>query len=163
MQSRDEKPLSELYDASVDAYDKLYMEIQTKKYLLIKNLYKPKSVLDVGIGTGYICITGILYIIGIDISFKSLQKARERCEYADLILASADNIPIKGGFDLVLMISTIHHLKDPCKIVKEISQLGRHIAISIMKKYDAIESLDECLTNMGFKKMDLWDDVLYTR
>ncbi len=163
MQSGDEKPLSELYDASVDAYDKLYMEIQTKKYLLIKSLYKPETLLDIGIGTGYVCMTGIPYIVGIDISFKSLQKAGERCEYADLILASADNIPIKGRFDLVLMISTIHHLKDPCKIAKEISLLGRHIAISIMKKYSAIESLDECLSKMGFKKMDLWDDILYTR
>jgi len=157
------KPLSELYDASVEAYDKLYMDIQTKKYLLIINMYKPKSILDIGIGTGYVCRTSSSYIIGVDISFKSLVKARDRCEYADLILTSAENLPIKGPFDLILMISTIHHIKDPFRIVKEITKLGNHIAISVMKRLEYQTTFLDNLVKMGFKKMDLWDDVLYVK
>ncbi len=157
------KPLSELYDASVEAYDKLYMEIQTKKYMLIKSLFKPKSILDIGIGTGYVCRTGDQYIVGIDISFKSLEKARDRCEYADLVLASAEEIPIKGIFDLVLIISSVHHFKDPCRVADSVSRLGRNIAISVMKRYNGLDSIEKCLMNLGFRKMDLWDDILYVR
>ncbi|HIQ12884.1 MAG TPA: class I SAM-dependent methyltransferase, partial [Thermoprotei archaeon] len=153
--------ISKLYDESVDAYDRLYRDIQRRKYLLICNMYNPQNILDLGIGTGYICEVTNSYIIGIDISYKSLLKARIRCGYADLILTSIEDPPIRGGFDLVLMISTIHHLKNPFLTVENISRLGSNIAISVMKRFESSTKIREYLLKHGYRELDLWDDKLY--
>lgn len=155
--------ISRLYDESVDAYDQLYRDIQMRKCLLIHNMYNPNNILDLGIGTGYICEVSNSYIVGIDISYKSLLKARMRCRYADLILTSVEAPPLRGGFDLVLMISTIHHLKNPYLTVERISRLGSNIAISVMKRFEYSTTIRDFLLKQGFKELDLWDDKLYIK
>lgn len=157
----DEKGLNELsvmYDASSEAYDKLYEGIQLRKYILLYNMLKGRNILDVGIGTGYLYKNFNGYVIGIDISIRSLAIAYKRGKYIDCILGDGRDPPVRPIFDTVFCISTIHHLGDITNHIDKLLRLGRRGAITILKKLIEYREVEKLAHKNGLKIIDLWDE-----
>ena len=109
-----------LYDASVDAYDTLYMDEQLGKYAFIFDHIgglKGRTILDIGVGTGlyFMILSDNLYLIGLDTSFKSLEKAFKRAlrYYVDLVYCDGEDPPIRlESIDVIVSVTTVHHFRD---------------------------------------------------
>lgn len=89
-------------------------------------------VLDLGCGTGRQAIPlakmGV-QVVGVDISEEMLFLASEKIkknglgEYIDLIVADAENLPLKNNiFDACIAYGTFHHLKNPSASIKKLSK-----------------------------------------
>lgn len=95
---------------------------------IVKRLhFKPKSVLELGCGTGgFLAAAGKRYdrIIGIDIAFRWLVIARKRLEEqrlsVPLICACAENLPFREGvFDFILADSVLEHVSQQDDLFRE--------------------------------------------
>lgn len=88
------------------------------------------KVLEVGCGTGHwLSILSDLPIelTGVDPSRAMLEKARRRVARAQLVCASAENIPFPGGsFDLIFCVNAFHHFSDPKKFLRDSRLLLRN-------------------------------------
>jgi 2-polyprenyl-3-methyl-5-hydroxy-6-metoxy-1,4-benzoquinol methylase len=76
------------------------------------NLVPEDRILDVGCGNGIITqlLSGKCSIVGMDISKKMLEKARQKDQLSDYVLGEAARIPFSNScFDDVISISVIHH------------------------------------------------------
>lgn len=113
-------------------YDKKYWE-KTAKYLLEYYAIKDgMKVLDIGCAKGFLLYeikkaNPTLQVYGVDISKYAIANAKEEVK-ADLINASADNLPFEDNFfDLVISINTIDHLDmEGCaKALKEIERVKK--------------------------------------
>lgn len=85
------------------------------------------SVLEIGVGMGSDYLEWLKAgadAIGVDISSKSLERARHRCEVAgyvpDLRVADAEQLPfIDDRFDVVYSYGVMHHSPDTPRCVRE--------------------------------------------
>jgi len=97
------------------------------EYFLRKKSLTPSSILDLGCGTG--AVVKELQSRKIGKEYLAVDYSKEAIEYlkknsrgiktqvADL---SSDKAPIKGFFDLVLVIHVLQHLEDPDNLIKNI-------------------------------------------
>ena len=88
----------------------------------LRNIYNPKTVLEVGCGTGRwlrefdSCKTKIL---GLDYS-KGMLKEASSMQNVILIRGDANNLPIqKNLFDMIYCVNAIHHFNDGLQFVSE--------------------------------------------
>ncbi|MEM3382528.1 MAG: class I SAM-dependent methyltransferase [Nitrososphaerales archaeon] len=82
------------------------------KYVDYENL---RNVLEVGCGSG-VHKNDFNNYVGVDISITALEKAKP----ANLVLASADNLPFKNcSFELVISFNLIEHLYNPERFLDE--------------------------------------------
>jgi SAM-dependent methyltransferase len=66
-------------------------------------------------------------LTGVDPSCAMLEKARLRVAGAQLVCASAENIPFPGGsFDLIFCVNAFHHFSDPRKFLRDSRLLLRN-------------------------------------
>ena len=94
-----------------------------------------ERILDIGCGTGHltakIAASGA-EVTGMDRSAEMVRQAREAYPEIRFEVADATNIPLEGGFDAVFSNATLHWIKEPEKVVAEISRLlkpdGRLVA-----------------------------------
>ncbi len=145
------------YDSSVDAYDTLYGDLSRRKYMVLLDMLGDGEVLDIGIGTGQICgfIAG-RYGVGVDISFKSLHKAAERCESMDLVLGDVREGFLRRGFDIGLAVSTCHHLGLEC--IELLDRYTSRWAAGYIYKFLGQEELERLSRRGGYKLLRLWDE-----
>lgn len=106
-----------IFDLLAERYDKWYdrhREIYEKELRLIRKPKKPS--LEIGVGTGRFC-EPLGIDIGIDISKKVLEIAKNRCK---VIRADACNMPFKDEvFSTVYIIFTLCFLENPNESLKE--------------------------------------------
>jgi len=98
-----------------------------------KNLRSGDIVIDIGTGTGKICISLAeqnIRTIGIDISEDMVLIAKKKVESfgfnrsVDFILADAENPPFKKNlFDACIFSGTLHHVPDPAMAITNTSGL----------------------------------------
>ncbi len=99
---------------------------QELKLLLKHYNFKNKRVLDVGCGRGELTSKLGKYckeIIGIDSSIKKLKQAKKskKVKYKK---ALAEKLPFKDkSFDCIIIIVTLHHMKNKNKILREIKRV----------------------------------------
>ena len=152
------------YDATAQIYDARYEEEQTAKYAAaLENLQKRelKLVLDVGCGTGLLFshITQMSRrIIGVDISRKTLLKAKERTKNltnVEVILADADFIPLRENIvDRLFAITVLQNSPNPAQTLNEskrISKTEADIVITGLKKVFSLEDFRDLLQKAGLR------------
>lgn len=92
---------------------------------------RPKSILDVGCGEGFIASEikkklPNLSITGIDISKEAVTEFKVRCRGAKGFVGSADKLPFGDkSFDIVVCSEVLEHLDDPGGALKEMVRVVR--------------------------------------
>lgn len=120
------------YDEIANAYDMRYARYS---YPGIKATLKdfvdgaPKSVLELGCGTGYflaeLARSGHS-ATGIDPSARMLAHARSRADCAQLVQGRAEALPFPdASFDRVIVINALHHFLDPRTAIGEARRVLR--------------------------------------
>ncbi len=86
-----------------------------------------RGVLDIGTGTGFglnvakdVLREKATRFVGCDISPEMLDIAASRMNNAELVLFDGTRLPFEDGdFDLVLLVSMLHHLREPVPLLHE--------------------------------------------
>jgi ubiquinone/menaquinone biosynthesis C-methylase UbiE len=152
------------YDLTAHIYDMRYAEEQASKIeaaLEKLTMEKLAFVLDVG------CGTGILFdyvaekaeaTVGLDISRKILLQAQKRAknfQNVHLILADADNIPLRENvFTHIFGITLLQNMPNPAKTLKEIKRVARddaYIIVTGLKKVFNLQTFENLLQNADLK------------
>ncbi|HXX87973.1 MAG TPA: class I SAM-dependent methyltransferase [Candidatus Acidoferrum sp.] len=159
------------YDATAHIYDARYEEEQTAKYAAaLENLQKRELglVLDVGCGTGllfsYIKQTS-RKIVGVDISKKTLFKAKERARNlanVEVILADADFIPLREDIvDRLFAFTVLQNSPNPARTLdesKRISKSEADIVITGLKKVFLLGDFRDLLQKVGLNVESFVDE-----
>jgi ubiquinone/menaquinone biosynthesis C-methylase UbiE len=161
------------YDLTALMYDMRYFEEQTAKIEAALDGLKMERcsvVLDVGCGTGLLfghVADRTQTTVGLDISKKSLLQAKKRIAHfqdVHLIVADADNIPLKGHtFSHVFAFTLVQNMPNPAKTLKEIRRVAKEDATTVvtgMKKAFTIEEFEELIQDAGFNIIALKDEGL---
>jgi malonyl-CoA O-methyltransferase len=148
------------YDATADIYDMRYAEEQAAKYgVALENTQKERLglVLDVGCGTGLLfshVADRAEAIVGLDISKKTLLKARDRVRFVwdvHLVCADVDFLPfVEKVFDNVFAMTLIQNTPDPSRTLGEIrrvSRCGATVVVTGLKKVFSKEAFRKLLHN----------------
>lgn len=103
----------------------LFRSIEAKNISRIK---MKRPILDIGCGFGE--FAGVFFEsqveMGIDISWKELLTAKRGNKYKKLKRADARNLPFKdSSFNTVLSVSTLEHIKEVEKVIKEVKRVLR--------------------------------------
>jgi malonyl-CoA O-methyltransferase len=159
------------YDATARIYDLRYEQEQTAKYnAALRSLEKRdlRLVLDVGCGTGLLfdhIKNKAEATIGLDISKKTLLKARERAATLPnihIICADADFMPLKEHtFDHVFAVTLIQNSPNPAQTLNEINQVSKDdaaIVVTGLKKIFSKEAFEHLLCNAGLHIIVLNDE-----
>lgn len=92
--------------------------------------FDKKRMLDLGCGYGWHCIyameQGAASVVGVDISQKMLEVARQKTEFpqVEYICAAMEDIDFpKGSFDIILSSLALHYIKDFDSVVKKAESL----------------------------------------
>ena len=150
------------YNTISPGYDRLHLEEQREKALLIKENLVPKGLLlDVGAGTGS---TTALFqkeaeCIALDPS-KEMLKGFQGMK----VVAKAEQLPFKeNSFDTVISITALHHadLKQAKKEIERVSKNDVGIAISFFKRGKNF-ALAKALFK-GFQQIDAEKDLIFVR
>jgi len=145
------------YDITASIYDRRYAEEQTTKIkAAMENVHLDKDslALDAGCGTGLLfnhIVDKAKTVVGLDISKKSLLKARERSKSfpsVHLVLADADYMPFqKWVFSNAFAMTLIQNAPDPAKTLNEMKRVTRNDALL------AVTGLKKSFSNEVFKKL----------
>ena len=122
-------PLASSYEKATRlAIDIYYNKVASE----IVSAFKEGLILDLGTGPGYLPVEIVrsapnIKIVGIDLSRKLIQMARENAQkagFADRLEFSVGNSAKlrfdDASFDMVLSTGMLHSLKDPIKVFREI-------------------------------------------
>ncbi len=126
-------------------------------YFVDKYLYGKNKVLDVGCGSGTLCLyiaNKKKNILGIDISKKAIQtciessKTLNLTEYTSFKAIDFPKQSINGKFDLVILTEVIEHIKDDKLALKSIYKLLNKNGILII----STPSVNALLHKIGYAK-----------
>lgn len=174
MKEWDEKrSVMQRYDSTAHIYDMRYSEEQASKIeAAMKNVTIGKEglVLDVGCGTGLLfsyVANKAKATVGLDISRKILFQAEKRAEkFADvhLILADADNLPLKDEvFSCLFAVTLLQNMPNPSKTLSEIRRVTKENSFMIitgLKKKFPLETFEGLLRDAGLKVITLENESL---
>jgi ubiquinone/menaquinone biosynthesis C-methylase UbiE len=149
------------YDRTADFYDKRYQSIQWEKYSLMLDSPLEGCILDLGCGTGLLSEYLSSRMVGIDISFNMLEKARMR---EQVIQADMDFLPFRNAvFDAVVSFTSLQNLPDVNPALKEVRRVlkpGAPFIVTLLnkgsslkkeiEKYFTITKMRQCGEDRGF-------------
>ena len=160
------------YNATVRIYDIRYAEEQAAKIEAALRYVEvqAEAVLDIGCGTGilfnYVAEKAAM-TVGIDISPKTLLKAKERARSHPnvyLVCADADNMPLKDNvFDRAFAITVIQNMPNQIETLDEIRRVAKDNALIVvtgLKKIFPKSKLEEMLNNGGLSVTAMSDEGL---
>jgi len=120
------------FDEVAAEYDDVFPPHITAHYLrkrvrLIRLFLAGGRGLDVGCGTGRLieALKPFGNVIGVDSSAGMLKIAREQ-RHCDVTQANSDDLPFAdGSFDVVFSVAMLHHVADPERVRRTISEMAR--------------------------------------
>jgi ubiquinone/menaquinone biosynthesis C-methylase UbiE len=143
------------YDLQAVIYNVQYLGEQDAKIEDILNSIHFESnevVLDLGCGTGFLFghITKQVGLVGVDLSRKALQEAKERTKNLSnvaLVRADADNTPfLNRTFDKIFAITLLQNMPNPRRTISEMKRVAKPQAIfavtGLKKKFTQESFLD---------------------
>lgn len=152
-----------LFDKFADNYDEVRQGSTPYLFGILSILKQSQSqkILDLGCGTGNLFQELCRYqngtFVGLDISEKMLQKAKEKRIPADWICASAENIPFQNdSFDSIVGIYALHLLKNIPLVLSECRRVlnkGWVLFVSAPHQFIVNHPLNQFFPS--FSKMDL--------
>jgi ubiquinone/menaquinone biosynthesis C-methylase UbiE len=161
------------YDLTAHIYDMRYAEEQTAKIEAAMesiNMERESLVLDVGCGTGLLfnyVANKAEAVVGLDISRETLLQAKERAKKfpnVHLILADADNMPLKEGiFSHFFAVTLIQNMPSPFKTLNKVKRVTKGNAVIVvtgLKKKFSIEVFKSLLQNAGLNVIALKSENL---
>ena len=161
------------YDLTAHIYDMRYAEEQTTKIKIAVesiSLDKQCLVLDVGCGTGLLfdyVSNQVESIIGLDISREILLHAKKRAKKfpnVHLVLADADNIPLKGDISgHVFALTLIQNTPNPLRTLNEIKRIAKENAIIVvngLRKKFPLKAFKGLLRDAGLDTIDFKNESL---
>jgi ubiquinone/menaquinone biosynthesis C-methylase UbiE len=142
---KDERGVAEWYNALSSSYDELYGKEQAPKIQAVLELLENRRfqvLIDIGCGTGIFLKQAQRiydYGIGIDLSTKMLQIAKERGTLnTDLVLASSSSLPIKNAsIDCAISISTTKSDANLSSLIIDLERTARKdsvLAITVFRE-----------------------------
>ena len=139
------------YDKIASGYNKRYKwESNFNRGLVIQNLVEqrnPRSVLEVGCGTGHwleILAPMVPERYGLDASLGMLSQADQRPTPAHLVQGYAQNLPFPDDrLDMVLVVNALHHFKAPAAFIMEAYRLLCPEGILVIIGGDHIDRKDD--------------------
>lgn len=137
--SMPERERSKLFDSWPDDYDRWFTTpigalIKKIESELLVELLCPQSgerILDAGCGTGVFTLDILsqgAHVVGIDLSFPMLQRAKEKAEAHPLQFVSADllRLPFReDSFDKVISVTALEFIEDGEKAIEEFFRVTR--------------------------------------
>ncbi|MGC1119556.1 MAG: class I SAM-dependent methyltransferase [Candidatus Methanofastidiosia archaeon] len=149
------------YDRTAVFYDKRYLSIQWEKYSIMMDSPPQGCILDLGCGTGLLSEYLCKRVVGIDISFNMLDKARTR---EQVVQADMDFLPFGNAvFDAVVSFTSLQNLSDVNPALKEVRRVlkaGSPFIVTLLnkgssikkeiEKYFTITSMKQCGEDIGF-------------
>ena len=122
--------------ADADGYDDYmgtWSALLAPPFVEFASLERPRSLLDVGCGTGSLLATAICRfpearLVGLDPSLALLNKARRRSELGQVQFESgmAERLPFETGeFDCCLSLLVLQEFTDPLRCVREMRRVTR--------------------------------------
>jgi len=155
----------EHYDRLADIYDSLYGEEQRAKIKIIFKVMNAGAeglMLDIGCGTGLLIeysIADSRCFVGVDLSIKSLRRARERSRrlkaerYVSLIRADAENLPFRSEvFDRIFALTLLQNVPSPRRALGEIVRVAKdksQVVVTGLKKYFTIDKFRGLISSFG--------------
>jgi ubiquinone/menaquinone biosynthesis C-methylase UbiE len=129
---KDERQVAEWYNTLSSSYDELYGKEQSQKHQAVLEFLGQRRfqvLVDIGCGTGTFLKQAqeiYEYAIGIDLSRKMLQIAKERkTPNTDYVLASSSSLPIKNAAsDCTVSISTAKAEPDLPRTISGFERIG---------------------------------------
>lgn len=153
------------YDATAHIYDLRYEQEQIAKYSAALESLQERElglVLDVGCGTGLLfnhIRAASRRIIGVDISRKTLHRARERARNSsgiDVICADADFLPFRGGiFNHAFAVTLIQNSPNPVQTLKEVERVSRNDAVTVVTGLKRVFSKDGFASLLHKARLDV--------
>ncbi len=123
-----------------------------------------RGVLDIGTGTGFgldvakdVLRGKATRFTGCDISPEMLDIASSRLNDAELVLFDGARLPFEdGAFDLVLLVSVLHHLRDPVPLLYEAARVLslRGVMLVVQEPNPTINRLVLKLRRLLGRRMD---------
>jgi len=106
----------------------------------IRNYFNRTNLkgLDIGCGKGNITVllASLGYsIIGIDISLENIKVAKSKANYKNnptFLVGDAENLPLKGGFDFIILSEVLEHLNCPEKALIQCNEVLREDGLLIV-------------------------------
>lgn len=142
-----------------------HQDLEPVSYVIDK--YKPKSILDVGCGSGRffkLYKEKNIDVVGIDISEKALKKAKEMYPDIKTIKMRVEDIEFAFRFDLAISNRTLQHItrRNIEKAVKKLCHSCRMVYINELTDSDEIKeriviykhSYEELFRKYGFKLVE---------
>lgn len=146
---RESNRLAELYDALSGSYEALYGEEQSPKHDQVIKLLgsrRFRTLLDIGCGNGTFLLRAESMFengIGIDISTKMLQTAKNKNKKIDYIHANAASLPIRGGsVDCVVSVSMVQANANLPIILDDFERIGTNDSIRAITIFQESETIN---------------------
>jgi ubiquinone/menaquinone biosynthesis C-methylase UbiE len=142
-----QEKIQQHYDAIADIYDTHYDLYRGKCYHthisrhLMQALPKSAYLLDIGCGTGLFVEKYMMEggsAVGIDLSRRMIERARDRCARSDFTIGTGETIPFSDNtFDAVSSLLVFSYLRDPASMLSEAHRVlkpGGMIAVCTLGK-----------------------------
>ena len=165
---KDKNTIKERYDElGGSLYDLRYSEEQKAKYeLVLAELDQPSLLLDNGCGTGLLFPLLDCAIVGLDLSSKLLEKAKERTNLGQyLVQGDSEHLPLRDNvFDAQVSVTVIQNLSNPVKFLEEsvrVAKQGSTVIISSLKRVYSREEITRLIINdeLSIKKVFTSENV----
>lgn len=144
------------YNNSAFCYNARYKSIQWKKFeiMLGNSINISGKVLDLGCGTGLLADFLQKKILGLDISFEMVKKARNS-EF--VVQADMDFLPFADSiFDAVCSFTAVQNLTNTCNVFPEVRRVLKpekpFIFTVLKKKYNLVENITDYFTIKTIKE-----------
>tara|TARA_Y100000310_G_scaffold343340_1_gene450499 strand:- start:1055 stop:1813 length:759 start_codon:yes stop_codon:yes gene_type:complete len=124
---RKNKDLKKVYD---DVFAKgennfwSFEPIEIHEQVLSSQIYKGKKVLDVGCGSGDVCIgiskLGAKSVLGIDYSDEAIKLAKDKNNRNNVEFKVEDYKNIEESYDVITLVGVLEHIENPFDAVKRL-------------------------------------------
>lgn len=101
---------------------------RARELLVFAQLAPGERVIDVGCGPGFVLASASAagQLVGVDVSEKMLETARERAQSARVVRAAVERLPFSDEtFNLAYCRSALHHVLDPEAMLREMVRVVR--------------------------------------